>query len=123
VGFGLQTAVTPDGRPESERVTLPENPYCPKIATYDWAVSPWPILTLPGLDSVKVGVNTPSITVMVEVKLPDVPVTVKFAVPKLADGLAVSVNVVLEFDDVGENDAVTPVGSPDTEKFTLPLNP
>jgi hypothetical protein len=28
VGFGFQRAVTPLGKPDTERVTLPANPYC-----------------------------------------------------------------------------------------------
>ena len=28
VGFGEKDPVTPDGRPETARLTLPENPFC-----------------------------------------------------------------------------------------------
>ena len=28
VGFGAQSAVTPLGKPETDKVTLPVNPYC-----------------------------------------------------------------------------------------------
>ena len=37
--------------------------------------------------------------------------------------VVVSVNVPLEVTGFGENAAVTPLGRPDTERFTLPLNP
>jgi hypothetical protein len=37
--------------------------------------------------------------------------------------LAVSVSVLLEVVGFGVNAAVTPLGSPDTERFTLPVNP
>ena len=32
-GFGENAAVTPEGRPETERLTLPLNPYSGKIST------------------------------------------------------------------------------------------
>lgn len=38
---------------------------------------PCPMLKVPGLESVNVGVYTPSVRVVVAVKLPDVPVIVK----------------------------------------------
>ena len=33
VGFGFQSAVTPLGNPDTEKVTLPENPYSGVIPT------------------------------------------------------------------------------------------
>jgi hypothetical protein len=55
VGFGANVAVTPAGSPEAESVTLPGNPYW--LFTYTVAAVdvPWPRLTEPKLDSVKVG--------------------------------------------------------------------
>ena len=44
-------------------------------------------------------------------------------VPRLAVLLAVSVNVELPLDGLGENDAVTPLGKPETARLTLPVNP
>ena len=37
--------------------------------------------------------------------------------------LAVSVSMLLEVVGFGVNAAVTPLGRPDTERFTLPANP
>src|SRR5712692_2054129 len=54
-------------------------------------------------------------SVVVFVKLPDVPVTVTVTVPVVA----VLLPVVL----LGLNDAVTPLGRPDADKLTLPLKP
>jgi len=45
------------------------------------------------------------------------------AVPVAAVLLAVSVNVLVLAVLLGLNDAVTPLGSPDADKLTLPLKP
>jgi hypothetical protein len=45
------------------------------------------------------------------------------AVPVAAVLLAVSVNVLVLAVLVGLNDAVTPLGRPDADKFTLPMKP
>ena len=66
VGFGEKDAVTPLGRPDAERVTLPVNPF--------WGVTlmkvvpdvPWPMLMLPA-ESVKFGTKTPRERVVVTV--------------------------------------------------------
>ncbi len=60
---------------------------------------------------------------VVFVKLPDVPVMVTEAVPVVAVLLAVSVNVLVLVVLLGLNDTVTPLGSPDADKLTLPLKP
>jgi hypothetical protein len=44
-------------------------------------------------------------------------------VPVVAVPLAVSVNVLVAAAGFGLNDAVTPLGRPDADKLTLPLNP
>src|SRR5882672_10498156 len=56
-------------------------------------------------------------------KLPESPVTVKVTVPVAAVLLAVSVKVLVLAVLLGLNDAVTPLGSPDADKLTLPLKP
>jgi hypothetical protein len=53
VGFGANDAVTPLGRPDTERFTLPVNPYCGLTETLVVPEAPWPIFTVPGLESVK----------------------------------------------------------------------
>jgi hypothetical protein len=45
------------------------------------------------------------------------------AFPGVAVLLVTSVNVVVPEAGFGEKDAVTPLGSPDAAKFTLPVNP
>ena len=61
--------------------------------------------------------------VVVAVRLPDVPVIVIVGEPGTAEALVVSVNVLEFVVGFGENDAVTPLGKPDTARFTLPVNP
>ncbi len=60
---------------------------------------------------------------VVFVKLPEVPVTVIVTVPVAAVLLAVSVNALVVAVLLGLNEAVTPLGSPDADKLTLPLKP
>ena len=55
VGLGLHDAVTPLGRPETERFTPPAKPYSELTLTYDVPELPWPIVILPGLERVKLG--------------------------------------------------------------------
>jgi hypothetical protein len=62
-------------------------------------------------------------TVVVLVKLPDMPVTVTVAAPVAAVLLTVSVNVLALAVLLGLNDAVTPLGRPDADKLTLPVKP
>ena len=62
-------------------------------------------------------------TVVVLVKLPEVPVTVTVTVPIVAVLLAVSVSVLVLVVLAGLNDAVTPLGRPEAAKLTLPVKP
>lgn len=66
---------------------------------------------------------TVSETVVVALTLPDVPVTVTVAGPVVAVLLALNVSVLLPVAGLGLNDAVTPFGSADVLKATLPPNP
>ncbi len=66
---------------------------------------------------------TVSETVVVLVNWPAVPVMVTLLVPTAAVPLAVNVKVLVFAVLVGLNDAVTPLGSPDADKLTLPLKP
>ena len=61
--------------------------------------------------------------VVVAVRLPDVPVMVNVYCPMLTELSAVSVNRLLPVVGFGEKDAVTPLGRPEIERFTLPENP
>ena len=67
---------------------------------------------------------TVSATVVVALRLPEVPVMVTVEVPREATPLAVSVSTLIPVVGFGLNEAVTPLGRPDvTARFTLPVNP
>ena len=51
------------------------------------------------------------------------PAIVTVLVPRTATALAVSVNKVVPVVGFGEKEAVTPLGRPETERLTLPVNP
>ena len=55
--------------------------------------------------------------------MPELPVIVTVEVPAAAVLLAVSVKELVVVADAGLKDAVTPLGEPDADKLTLPLNP
>jgi hypothetical protein len=122
-GLGLNAAVTPLGKPDAERVTLPLKPFdgVMLIVLVPWL--PCVMVKLLGLaDSVKFGAGvTVRLIVVVLFKLPDVPVIV--TVPVAAVALAVRVSVLLLVAGLGLNAAVTPLGKPDAERVTLPLKP
>jgi hypothetical protein len=61
--------------------------------------------------------------VVVFVRFPEVPVIVTVAVPVVAVALAEKVTVLVAVVGFGANDAVTPPGRPDADKFTAPLKP
>ena len=74
-------------------------------------------------ESVKLGAYRLNARVVVAVKLPAVPVMVSVLVPTLAVRLAVRVNVLVPVVEAGENEALTPLGRPERERFTLPVKP
>jgi hypothetical protein len=87
-----------------------------------------PPITLAGLSVSEETVGrgggvTLRIMVVVCVKVPDVPVMVAVTVPMVAALLAASVIVLVAVAGLGLNDAVTPLGRPETDKLTLPPKP
>ena len=62
-------------------------------------------------------------SVVVLIKLPEVPVMITVAVPVVAVLLAVSVSVLVLVVGFRPNKAVTPLGRADADKVTLPLKP
>ena len=56
---------------------------------------------------------------------PEVPVIVSVLLPRAAVELAERVRIAsyCVVTGLGENEAVTPLGRPETERVTLPLNP
>jgi hypothetical protein len=69
------------------------------------------------------GAFTVSASVVVATTLPEVPLMVTVTVPRVALLLAVRVSVLVVVVLVGLNPAVTPLGSPDAARLTLPVNP
>ena len=67
--------------------------------------------------------STVRLTYAVRVKLPDTPVIVTVAVPKVAEPVAVKVSVLGVVAGLGLNMAVTPVGRPEADSRTLPSKP
>lgn len=61
--------------------------------------------------------------VAVSVKVPEVPVTVTVAAPVVAVLLAVKVSTLLPVVGFVPSVAVTPAGTPETARLTLPVNP
>lgn len=123
VGLGEKDAVTPLGSPVTERLTLPVNPYWGLTKTYEVVVVPCPILTLPPPESVNVGAYTPSVSVVVALRVPAIPVIVNGYWPAAAELLTVSVSAPVPVVGLGFQSAVTPFGSPDTPRVTLPEKP
>ena len=121
----MKDAVTPLGKPDADKLTLPLKPFCGVTVMVLVPLAAWKTLTLLGdADSVKVPtLFTVSETVVVVVKRPAVPVMVTLVVPTAAVPLAVNVNVLVFAVLVGLNDAVMPLGSPEADKLTLPLKP
>jgi hypothetical protein len=62
-------------------------------------------------------------TVVVWLKLPEVPVTVMVVVPVVAVLLAVNVRLLVDVVGFVPNDAVTPLGSAEVDSVTDPLKP
>jgi hypothetical protein len=124
-GFVLNEAVTPLGKPEADKATVLPKPFCGVTEIVLVPLAPCVMLTLFGDEERrKVGVAlTVTETVVLAVKLPDVPVTVTIAVPVAAELLAVRVSTLDAVAGFVPNDAVTPLGKPEAEKVTPPLNP
>lgn len=127
VGFGLNPAVTPLGRPEALRVTLPLNP---STGTTVMVLVPLPpcvtVMLLGDAVRLKSGVATGftvRLSVVKLVKAPDVPLIVTATVPVVAVPLAVKVSKLEVPAGFGLKAAVTPLGKPDAERVTLPLKP
>jgi hypothetical protein len=119
----LNWGVTPLGNPEAVKASVPLNPFVGWTVIVLVPLIPWLMPRVLGeAERLKSGAGagglTVRATVVVWLKFPDVPVTVTVEVPRVAVLLAVSVRTPAEL-----NEAVTPVGSPEAVKATVPLNP
>ena len=125
--LGLNDAVTPLGNPDAERLTLPAKPFCGVTVMVLVPLPPCVIVRLFGdAEIVKLATGT-GLTVREIVavfdRLPDMPVIATVTVPAAAVLLAVSVNVLVLVALLGLNEAVTPLGSPEADRLTLPVKP
>jgi hypothetical protein len=127
VGLVPNVAVTPEGNPEADKVTLPVNP--PEGVSVMVLVPLVPCFTvrLEGeAESEKLGVAvafTVSETEVVCVSVPLTPVMVTVEVPVVAVELAVNVTTLVEVVGFVPNVAVTPEGNPEADNVTLPVKP
>jgi len=127
VGFVAKPAVTPLGKPEAARVTLPVNPLVGLTVMVLVPLDPWAMLKVLGAaESVKLGcgVTVRLMVVVSGVKAPEVPVMVTVVGPPIvAEALAVSVSRLVPVVGLVAKPAVTPLGRPDAARVTLPENP
>ena len=127
-GFGLNAAVTPDGNPEADKATLSVKPFKRvMVSTLVPPAPPFVMDTLVGdaaIEKLAVAVVvTVTLIVVVCDRLPDVPVMVTVAVLAVAKALAFSVRVLEVVPGFGLKVALTPFGTPEAAKVTLPVNP
>jgi len=124
---GLKEAVTPVGRPEADKLTLPLKPFCGVTVIVLVPVAPCVMVRLLGdAEIVKFGTGmgfTVREIVVAFDKLSEVPVMVTVTVPVADVLLAVNVNVLVLVALVGLKEADTPPGRPEADKLTLPLKP
>ena len=122
---GLNAAVTPLGKPDADKLTLPLKPFTGLTVTVSVPLAPCVILTLfVDADRLKSGAAfTVRLTVVVCVRLPDVPVIVTVLVPVAAALPAANVRELVVVAEAGVKVAVTPLGKPDAVRATLPVKP
>jgi len=124
---GLNDAVTPPGRPEADKLTFPLKPFCGVTVTVLVPVVPWiRVKVLGDTDSAKFGFGAGfrvRESVVVLLRLPEVPVIVTVLVPIVAAPVAVSVRVLVLAVLAGLNEAVTPDGRTEADRLTFPLKP
>jgi hypothetical protein len=125
-GFAEKLAVTPEGNPETLKVTFEANPFAGVMEIASVALLPCVrVSALAEEASVKLGGGAiVSETTVVSVSEPEMPVMVSVTGPVVAAELAaVSVSVLVVVAGLGEKLAVTPEGSPETLRFTFAEKP
>ena len=122
---GLNDAVTPAGKPDADRLTLPLKPFCGATVMVVEPVAPCTTVKLLGdADRAKLpwGFTVREIVVVL-LRLAEVPVTVTVTVPTAAVPAAERVRTLLDVVGFVPKVAVTPFGKAETARFTLPLKP
>ena len=123
---GLNTAVTPLGKPVTASEAVPLNPFFGVSVMVLFIEAPCRTLSEAGeAASVKPVCDAVIVTAIatVEVRLPDFPVTVMVDAPAAALAPATKLNVLVVAVDAGANDAVTPAGNAEIVRLTVPVNP
>jgi hypothetical protein len=125
---GLKLAVTPVGTPAADRLTDPLKPFSgvTVMVMVLWRPPRRKVRLADEAESEKsatAGAFTVRVTVVVWVSVPETPVTVSVTVPVAAVLLAVRVSVLVEVVLAGLKLAVTPDGSPLTDRLTDPEKP
>jgi len=122
---GLKDTLTPLGRPEADKLTVPPNPLSGLTLIVLVPLFPWATVKLFGEAlTVKLPAGlTVRVSVVWCVKLPDVPVIVILALPIAAAAEAVSVKVLVLVAALGLKEAVTPPGKPEADRPTVLPNP
>ena len=122
---GLKDAVTPEGKPDATKATVPAKPFCGVMAIVLVLEPACARLTLAGV-AARLNAGGP---VMVSekravlVKVPEVPVMVMVSVPAAAELAATIVRTLVVIALAGLKDAVTPAGNPETVRLTALLKP
>lgn len=122
---GLNAAVTPAGKPDADKLTVPLKPFSALMVIALVPLAPWTIVKALGdVESVKFPWGfTLRERVVVLVKVPDVPVMVIVKEPGTAVPLAEKVKRLLAVAGFVPNEALTPFGTPDADRVTLPAKP
>ena len=120
---GENEAVTPVGRPEMLKLTLPVRPSALRVLMLMVPDIPWPMLRLPVLVSSSPGALIVREAVVLAVTPPDVPVMVMRVVPGVALALTETLREASLVVGLPVKAAVTPLGNPETAKATDPVNP
>jgi len=123
-GFGLKAAVTPLGSPLALRVTTWSKVFAGLMVMVLTPLLPGATVKAAGAAaSVKVPSGfTVRAMVVVAFRLPEVPVIVTVVFPVVAVPLAVRVRTLVLVAGFGLKEAVTPFGSPEAVRVTLPEN-
>jgi len=127
VGLGLNDADKPAGRPGADKLTPLLKPFCGVTEMVVTPLVPFEMTRLAGdAERAKFGTTaavTVRLMVVVFVKLPEIPVMVTVTVPVVAVPFAVSVKLLVAVAGLALNDGVTPLGSPEADKLTVPEKP
>lgn len=124
---GEKVAVTPEGMPVALKVTAELNPFVLVMVMVLVPLLPRATVKVAGEAPIVKppagGALTVRTTVVVVVRLPEVPVMVTVAVPVVAVLLAVSVSTLLPVVGLVAKAAVTPLGRPEAASVTSPVKP